>query len=210
MYGFIHKQLYITTLSTYVIYRTQSYRYLPDFVSLIIPRYEAWAVVPRSFCVIILPLISLLPRLDSWIFSQQGIRCDQPHANRSRKWLPHFAGKRLTRSVLYAEFLYHYSDVIVGAMVSQKTSLAIVYSTVYSGTDEKKIKASRHWPLCGEFTGDRWIPTQMVSNAENVSIGWRHHGQAWCSSPSSYRWLNTRLWCYRNFAIKIDIIARTS
>ena len=20
------------------------------------------------------------------------------------------------------------------------------------------IKASRHWPLCGEFTGDRWIP----------------------------------------------------
>ena len=20
------------------------------------------------------------------------------------------------------------------------------------------IKAPRHWPLCGEFTGDRWIP----------------------------------------------------
>ena len=22
---------------------------------------------------------------------------------------------------------------------------------------EKNIKAPRHWPLCGEFTGDRWI-----------------------------------------------------
>ena len=31
------------------------------------------------------------------------------------------------------------------------------------------IKAPRHWPLCGEF------PAQMASNAENVSIWWRHH-----------------------------------
>ena len=23
---------------------------------------------------------------------------------------------------------------------------------------KENIKASRHWPLCGEFTGDRWIP----------------------------------------------------
>ena len=23
---------------------------------------------------------------------------------------------------------------------------------------KKNIKARRHWPLCGEFTGDRWIP----------------------------------------------------
>ena len=31
-------------------------------------------------------------------------------------------------------------------------------------------KAPRHWPLCGEFTGDWWIPTQRASNAENLSI----------------------------------------
>ena len=39
------------------------------------------------------------------------------------------------------------------------TSLAIVYSTVYSGAklNWENIKAPRHWPLCGEFTGDRWI-----------------------------------------------------
>ena len=38
------------------------------------------------------------------------------------------------------------------------SSLTIVYSTVYSGADQKNIKAPRHWALCGEFPGDRWIP----------------------------------------------------
>ena len=40
---------------------------------------------------------------------------------------------------------------------------------------KESIKAPRHWPLCGEFTGDRWIPRPKASNAENVSISWRHH-----------------------------------
>ena len=38
----------------------------------------------------------------------------------------------------------HYNDVIMGAMAPQITSLTIV-------------KDPRHWPLCGKFTGDRWI-----------------------------------------------------
>ena len=41
---------------------------------------------------------------------------------------------------------------------------------------EKNIKAPRHWPLCGEFTGTGEFPAQRASNAENVSIWWRHHG----------------------------------
>ena len=69
----------------------------------------------------------------------------------------------------------HYTDVIMGTIASQITSLAIVYSTVYSGAD-KKIKALHHWPLCGEFTGAGEFRAQMTSNAENVSIWWRHHG----------------------------------
>ena len=41
---------------------------------------------------------------------------------------------------------------------------------------KENIKAPHHWPLCGEFTGHRWqFPTQRASNAENVSIWWRHH-----------------------------------
>ena len=57
----------------------------------------------------------------------------------------------------------------MGAMLSQITSLTIFYSTVHSGADKKNIRASRHWPLCGDF------PAQMASNAENVPIWWRHH-----------------------------------
>ena len=34
--------------------------------------------------------------------------------------------------------LFHYNDVIIGAMASQITSLTIVYSTVYSGADQRK------------------------------------------------------------------------
>ena len=44
----------------------------------------------------------------------------------------------------------HYSDVMIGAMASQSTSLTII---------KENIKAPRHWPLCGEFTSDRWIPS---------------------------------------------------
>ena len=34
-------------------------------------------------------------------------------------------------------------------------------------------KAPRHWPLWGEFTGE--FPAQRASNAEKVSIWWRHN-----------------------------------
>ena len=87
----------------------------------------------------------------------------------------------------------------MGTMTSQITSLTIVYSTQI----KENIKAPRHWPLCGEFTGDRWIPAQMANNAENVSIWWRHHvAVTWelagkmfllCYSPEDHRlFLNTR------------------
>ena len=36
----------------------------------------------------------------------------------------------------------HYSDVMMGAMASQITNLAIVYSTVYSWTDQRKYQSS--------------------------------------------------------------------
>ena len=52
----------------------------------------------------------------------------------------------------------HYNDFIMGAIASQITNLTIVYSTVYSDAGQRNIKAPRHWPLCGEFTGGRRIP----------------------------------------------------
>ena len=56
-----------------------------------------------------------------------------------------------------SQTLCEHRDVIMGTMASQITSLTTVYSSVYSQIKED-IKAPRHWPLCGEFTGDRWIP----------------------------------------------------
>ena len=40
---------------------------------------------------------------------------------------------------------------------------------------KENIKAPRHWPLCGEFTGTGEFPAQRASYADNVSIWWRHH-----------------------------------
>ena len=39
-------------------------------------------------------------------------------------------------------FTFHYNDVIMGAIASQVTSLMIVYSTVYSGADQRKHESS--------------------------------------------------------------------
>ena len=54
--------------------------------------------------------------------------------------------------------LYHYNDVIMGAMASKITSLTMVYSTVYSGADQRKHQSSASLAFVREFTGDRWIP----------------------------------------------------
>ena len=68
----------------------------------------------------------------------------------------------------------HYNEVIIGAMESQFTSITIVYSTVYSGAYQRKHQSVTglcvgNSPVTGEF------PAQMASNAENVSIWWRHY-----------------------------------
>ena len=59
-------------------------------------------------------------------------------------------------------------------MASQITSLTVVYSFIQTQIKEN-IKAPRHWPLCGEFTGTGEFPSQRVSNAENISIWRRQH-----------------------------------
>ena len=40
------------------------------------------------------------------------------------------------RGLLASDHILHCSDVIMGAMASQNTSLTIVYSAVYSGADQ--------------------------------------------------------------------------
>ena len=51
-----------------------------------------------------------------------------------------------------------------------KSPASLLFTQPFIQTQIKEIvKAMRHWPLCGEF------PTQKASNAENVSMWWRHH-----------------------------------
>ena len=57
----------------------------------------------------------------------------------------------------YYYILTHYDDVIMGTMASQITSLTIVYSTAYLGSDLRIHQRSA---------------SQMASNAELVSIWW--------------------------------------
>ena len=71
---------------------------------------------------------------------------------------------------------WHYSDVTMDAIVSQITSLTIVYSTVLFRRRSKKTSKLCVTGLCAgnsPWTGE--FPAQMASNAENVSIWWRHH-----------------------------------
>ena len=60
----------------------------------------------------------------------------------------------------------------MGAMASQITSLTIVYWTVYSGVDNKKITSKlRVTGICaGNSLATGEFPAQMASNAEDVSI----------------------------------------
>ena len=59
----------------------------------------------------------------------------------------------------------------MGTMASQITSLTIVYSTVYTGVDQRKHQSPGVTGLCAEnspVTGE--FPAQMANNTENVSI----------------------------------------
>ena len=47
----------------------------------------------------------------------------------------------------------------MSALASQITSLTIcLLNNLFKVQIKQNIKAPRHWPLWGEFTGDRWIP----------------------------------------------------
>ena len=70
--------------------------------------------------------------------------------------------------------LCHYCDVIMGAMASQITSLPVVYSTVYSGADQRKHQSSasltfvrgiHRWPV---NSAHKWPVTRQMFSFDNV------------------------------------------
>ena len=70
----------------------------------------------------------------------------------------------------------HYSDVTMGTIASQITSISIVYLTVSTGADQRKHQSPASLAFVrGIHRGPVNSPHKMPSNAKNVSIWWRHH-----------------------------------
>ena len=69
----------------------------------------------------------------------------------------------------------------MGTIASQITSFTIVYSTIYSDADQRKHQS---YASMAFVRGTGEFPAEMASNAENVSIWWRHHD---ISSISDYK-----------------------
>ena len=76
----------------------------------------------------------------------------------------------------------HYNDLIMSAMVFHITSLTIIYSTVYSGADQRRhqssaslafVRGSHRWPVNSPYKGP--------VTRKKVSIWCRHHDE-----PSIY------------------------
>ena len=80
----------------------------------------------------------------------------------------------------------HYSEFIMGAIASQITSLTIVYSTINSGTDQRKLQSSsclafvrgvHRWPVNSPH---KWIATPKMFPFDDVTM---------LRSSPNYRWL---------------------
>ena len=63
----------------------------------------------------------------------------------------------------------------MGRIASQITCLTIAYSSVYSGAGQRKHQSSVSLAFAGTSPVTGELPAQKDSNAENVSIWWRHH-----------------------------------
>ena len=84
----------------------------------------------------------------------------------------------------------HYNDIIMSA-VHLKSSVPPLFAQMSVQVQIKEyIKAQRHWPLCGEVTGE--FHAQKTSNTENVSNRWRHHAYSKsCRVMHKLHWMST-------------------
>ena len=83
---------------------------------------------------------------------------------------------------------FHYSDVLMGAMASEITSFTIVYSTLYSGADQRKHQSSAslafvrgiHWWHVNsphkELLPGKMFPFDYVTMFTVVCEIWRYIG----------------------------------
>ena len=124
-----------------------------------------------------------------------------------------------TTSVFVAQL--HYNDVIMGAIASQITSLTMVYSTVYSGADQRRHQSSvslafvrgihrwpvnspHKWPVTRKmFPFDDVIMVLNLTQSMTVSLpGFVHNFlkrlSNWERGYGKMAWFNFKMtfWCY--------------
>ena len=145
--------------------------------------YDNWLTFPLS---VIAMLGGNITSFTVYVFQLNLLHIRDNHTNHDRCHDLHEISIALVTTVVFwwADFIIplirllfrFYNDIIMSAMASQLTSLMIVYSTVYSrrrSNNASKFPVTGlgegNYPVTGEF------PAQMASNAESVSIWWRHH-----------------------------------
>ena len=88
----------------------------------------------------------------------------------------------------------YYSDVIMSTMGSQITSVSIVYSTVYSGVDQRKhqsaaslayVRGIHGWPLDSPHKGQ--VARKMFPFNDVIMMAFQFHCEAttWCSQSQN-------------------------
>ena len=109
------------------------------------------------------------------ILNRDFLQCHRALTHRNRKW-----NHQYWTHVVFAEesriSLYYsdYGDVIMGTIASQITSLTVVYSTVYSGADQRKHQSSaslafvrgiHRWPVNSPH---KWPVTRKMFPLDDV------------------------------------------
>ena len=103
---------------------------------------------------------------------------------------------------LYILRVVHYSDVIMGTMALKSPVSRLFTQPFIQAQIKENTKAPRHWPLCGEFIGNRWMSHTNGQWRGNVSIWWRHHGSI---SVCFFSWIHCGLrshWTHHLFRAK--------
>ena len=99
------------------------------------------------------------------------------------------------------QMIEHYGDVVIGTVASQITSLTIVYSTVYSGADQRKHQSSASLAFVwGIHRGPvnsphKWPVTRKMYPFDDVIMTWISRSSMW--KNSIYHYLHAPCLCWQ-------------
>ena len=151
---------------------------IPLFYSILFYSILFYSTILRCLYSILfysIPFYSILPYSDvsvlfysiilfySILFYSTILRCFFPFAIWKASIWNTF---KSSSSYLYHGFYFHWTFILTNAQwrhngpddVWKSPALRLFTPPFIQAQIKENIKAPRHWPLCGEFTGDRWIP----------------------------------------------------